>query len=117
MKASTITISANGNEFVCELEDNSSAKALAQALADGPIAYDAVDYGGFEKVGSLGMTLPTNDKQINTVPGDVILYQGDKLVIYYDTNSWSFTKIGHIKDVEDIKAKLGSGTQTITLSL
>ncbi len=102
-----------------KMADNSSAKALLELLKDGDITVDAHDYGSFEKVGSLGTKLPTNDEQITTEPGDVILYQGDQITVYYDTNSWNFTRLGKIQGVtaEELKAILGDGDVTMVLSL
>ena len=72
-----------------------------------------------EKVGLLGMNLPTNDQQITTEAGDIILYQGNALVIYYTPNSWNFTRLGKINNVtsEILKEILGDGNVTITISL
>ena len=80
---------------------------------------DAHDYGNFEKVGDLGFSLPRNDTQITTTPGDLILYQGNQFTIYYDENSWNFTKLGHVDNMtqEELKKLLGDGDVTITLSL
>ena len=77
------------------------------------------DYASMEKVGPIGTSLPTNDEQISTGAGDIILYQGNSLVIYYDTNSWNFTRIGKIEDVtrEELLAALGSSDVTVTFSL
>ncbi len=102
-----------------KLADNSSAKALLELLKAGDITVEAHDYGGFEKVGALGTELPTNDEHITTEPGDVILYQGDQITVYYDTNSWSFTRLGKVQGVtaEELKAILGDGDVTMVLSL
>ncbi len=102
-----------------KMADNSSAKALLALLKDGDITVDAHDYGSFEKVGALGTELPTNDEQITTEPGDVILYQGDQITVYYDTNSWSFTRLGKVQGVttDELKAILGDGDVTMILSL
>ena len=72
-----------------------------------------------EKVGSLGFSLPRNDRQTTTGPGDIILYLGNHLVIYYDTNSWNFTRIGKIDNATqaELKAALGKGDVKVTLSL
>jgi len=80
---------------------------------------NASDYGNFEKVGALGAELPTNDEQITTEPGDVILYQGNQLTLYYDTNTWNFTRIGKATGVtqEELKKILGDGDVTMILSL
>ena len=101
------------------LVDNSSVDALKEALMAGPIVINMSDYGNMEKVGSLGMTLPRNDQQITTQAGDIILYQGGALVIYYAPNSWNFTRLGRIDNVtaEELRAILGDGNITITLSL
>ena len=72
-----------------------------------------------EKVGEIGSTLPRNDEQIKTEPGDVILYLGTRITIYYDTNSWNFTRLGKIQDAtkEDLLETLGDGNVTVTFSL
>ena len=77
------------------------------------------DYGSFEKVGETGNTLPRNDERITTEPGDVILYPGTSITIYYDTNSWNFTRLGKIQDAakEDLLAALGDGNVTVTFSI
>ncbi len=99
--------------------DNSSAQALLELLRDGDITVDAHDYGGFEKVGALGIELPTNDESITTEPGDVILYQGNQITVYYDVNSWSFTRLGKVQGVtaEELRDILGDGDVTMVLSL
>lgn len=101
------------------LADNSSAEALAQALSEAPITVEMRDYGNMEKVGSLGRDFPTNNESITTEPGDIILYQGSALVIYYAPNTWNFTRLGKIDDItkEDLMQVLGEGNVTVTLSL
>lgn len=105
--------------LTAELEDNSSAAALADLLAEGPITVNLHDYGSFEKVGPLPQSLPTNDAQITTSPGDVILYQGDQISIYYDVNSWSFTRLAHIEGAttESLLSVLGEDDVEVVLSL
>ena len=114
-----LKISVNGTELTAELADNSSAKALTELLDQGKITIDMSDYGGFEKVGDLPQNLPTNDENITTVPGDIILYQGNKITIYYAENTWDFTKLGHIGNItqDELKAILGGGDVTVTLSI
>ena len=88
-----------------------------ELLAQGPLTIEMEDYGGFEKVGPLGTTLPRNDTSITTQPGDVILYQGNQITIYYGTNSWSFTRLARIDDPSDLREKLGDGAVSVTFSL
>ncbi len=101
-----------------ELENNSSAAALLDLLKDGSLTLSMRDYGNFEKVGDLGASLPANDEQITTKPGDLILYQGHQFVIYYDTNSWNFTKLGEIINATpgQLRSLLGEGDVTVTLT-
>ena len=101
------------------LTDNSSAAALVDLLRQGDVTIDMHDYGSFEKVGELPVTLPTNDEDISTEAGDLILYLGLRFVIYYDHNSWDFTRLGKINDVTqaELKAILGEGNVTVVLSL
>ncbi len=105
--------------FTAELADNSSAEALAEKLAEGPVTIQMNDYASFEKVGPLGFDLPTNNEQITTEPGDLILYQGNQFVLYYGTNSWNFTRLGKIQNTtaEELKEVLGGGDVTIILTL
>lgn len=90
-------------------------------LAQGSVDIRMDDYGDMEKVGSLGFSLPRNDRQTTTAPGDLILYQGNSFVIYYDTNSWNFTRLGKVDGVSSRNEMLdllgGKGEVTVTLSL
>lgn len=99
--------------------NNDATRRLSDILANGPMSVSLNDYGGFEKVGSLPMSLPTSDSPITTEPGDVILYQGRNLVIFYGSNTWSYTRLGKIKSLSanEIRAFLGDGEIEITLSL
>lgn len=99
MEDNTIKITAGDTSFTATLADNLSVKALKELLAEGPLTINMNDYAGMEKVGPIGTSLPRNDEQISTGAGDIILYQGNSLVIYYDTNSWDFTRIGKIEGV------------------
>ena len=91
-----ITLSFNDRTYTATLADNSSAKAFAELLEDGPLTVSASDYGNFEKVGSLGRSLPRTDEQITTAPGDIILYQGNQITVYYAQNTWNFTRLSRI---------------------
>lgn len=115
----SIKILVNGYTLTATLEDNSSARALVEKLKEGQISIDMEDYSNFEKVGELGFTLPTNDERITTDFGDIILYLGSRFVIYYDTNTWSFTKLGHVDNItqEELKKILGEGDCQVTISL
>ncbi len=102
-----------------DLEDNSSTKALVEILKKNDITYSADDYGGFEKVGNLGYTLPTNNQSITTDSGDMILYQGNQICLYYGRNSWNFTRLGRINgySTDELKQYLGAGKGTITVRI
>ncbi len=112
-----ITLSFNGHTYSATLADNSSAEAFAQLLKSGPLTVAAHDYGNFEKVGELGTSLPRNDQQITTSPGDIILYQGDQITVYYAQNSWSFTRLGRMDDPSGLREALGDGDVEITFQL
>ena len=84
MEKNKIKLTVNGKSFTSTLEENSSAEALRQLLEKGDLNIRMSDYGNMEKVGSLGTSLPRNDRQTTTRPGDLILYLGNSFVIYYD---------------------------------
>lgn len=114
-----IKLMINNYELTAALYDNSSTRALMQELQKGPITVEMSDYANMEKVGDLGVTLPQNNENIITGAGDLILYQGNNFVIYYDTNHWSLTRLGKIDnlDEQELKNILGSGNVTVILSL
>ena len=114
---SALKITVGDCELQATFEDNSSAEEFRELLEEGPLTIEMEDYGGFEKVGPLGTSLSRNDTQITTQPGDVILYQGNQITIYYGTNSWSFTRLARIDDPADLQEKLGEGTVSVTFSL
>ena len=115
----TMNVIVGDTTFTATLADNSSAQALVELLQEGPLTIEMSDYGNMEKVGPIGQTLPSNNEQITTEPGDIILYQSNSLVIYYDTNSWNFTRIGKINDVsrEELLDALGGGDVSVTFAL
>ena len=110
-----ITLSVNGKTALVTLSENAATQELLRLL---PVTVEMSPYGGFEVVGSLPASLPTQDRQITTEPGDLMLYLGNQLVIFYGSNSWSYTPIGKIDGAtaESVKDLLGTGVVTVTLS-
>mgnify|MGYP005785905823 FL=1 len=119
MSATKVTLEVNGQTLVATLEDNPSAEAFADLLAEGPLTVEMDDYANMEKVGRLPQSLPRSDSQISVGPGDVILYQGNQITVYYDTNSWNFTRLAHIEGAtaNQMRAVLGDGAVDVTSSL
>ena len=114
-ESEAMLLEVNGYTFEVELENNTSAKALKEYVSKEKRTLFLDDYGNFEKVGNLGITLPRNDETITTKEGDLILYLGNKLCLYYNQNTWNFTKLGHIKDTTHLKEVLGKGSVQVTL--
>ncbi len=112
-----MTVTANGVDFSATLEDNEATAALVELLGEGPLTVTLSDYGGFEKVGPLGTALPTSDERITTSPGDIVLYLGNQIVAFYGSNTWSYTPLAHVDDLEGWEAALGTGNVQLTLSL
>ena len=100
-------------------EDNQAVEALRNMAEDGDVTIQMSMYGGFEQVGSIGQSLPRDDKQTTTSSGDVVLYSGNQMVVFYGSNSWSYTRLGHISDknTEDMTDLLSNGDVTITISI
>ncbi len=114
-ESEAMLLEVNGYTFEVELENNTSAKALKEYVSKEKRILSLDDYGNFEKVGDLGITLPRNDETITTKEGDLILYLGNKLCLYYNQNTWDFTKLGHIKDTTHLKEAIGKGSVQVTL--
>lgn len=112
-----IIINVNEHDLGVRLSGNSSAQALYNKLAEGPITVKAEDYGGFEKVGELDFKLPENNTNLTTKVGDLILYQGNKLSLYYGENTYELTKLGEVDYAlqPELKSILGDGAVTMVL--
>ena len=114
-----IKIEVNGKTLKANIVKNSSGDAFINLLKKGPIQINMKDYGNFEKIGDLPESLPTNDQNYTTKPGDIILYLGKHITIYYDTNTWDFTKMGEIENTNqaELKQILGKGKVVVTFRI
>lgn len=103
--------------FSATLEENEAAASFVEMMQENPVSIPMSDYSGFEKVGSLGTSLPASNSQTTTHAGDIVLYNGNQIVIFYGSNSWSYTRLGHVDDLAGWEEALGSGDVTVTFSL
>ncbi len=110
-------VEVGGKHFTATLEDNKAADTLAEMMQEDPVTIQMSDHGGFEKVGDLGTELPTSNRQTTTQAGDIVLYQGNQIVIFYGSNSWSYTRLGRIDDLTGWETALGDGDVTVTFAL
>ena len=125
VKAQTMTqkmyITIDGQTQAVTLVHNQTTKTLVEKLQQAPVTVTLNSSGGFEIWGSLGFSLPTSNEQINAQPGDVILYNGSNICIFYGTNSWSYTRLGKIDGLSESELrtflKAGGSNITVTLSL
>ena len=116
-EADQLLLEVNDQILEVELEENEAAEALAKLAGEDGLKLDLTEYGGFEKVGQLPQSLPASDQQIDTSPGDIVLYQGDQISLFYGENSWSYTRLGHMKGVSagQLQDLLGDGDISVTL--
>ena len=100
-------------------EDNDAVRALGELVAEQPLTIEMSMYGGFEQVGSIGTDLPRSDVQTTTVSGDIVLYSGNQLVVFYGSNSWAYTRLGRVTDKTDkeMAELLSGGDVTITVGM
>ena len=114
----TLKMTIGGTAATVEWEDNESVAALKELVKDGPLTVQLSMYGGFEQVGPLGAELPRSDVQTVTQAGDIVLYSGDQIVVFYGSNSWAYTRLGHITDktAEEMAALLSGGDVALELS-
>lgn len=103
--------------FSATLEENEAVTAFVEMMREDSVVIQMSDYSGFEKVGSLGTSLPASNSQTTTHAGDIVLYNGNQIVIFYGSNSWSYTRLGHIDDLTGWEKALGNGDVTVTFSL
>ncbi len=110
-------LTINETEVPVTWEDNDSLRAIMDMVSDQPLSIQMSMYGGFEQVGELGQSIIRDDRQITTSPGDIVLYAGNSIVVFYGSNSWAYTRLGHIDLSEErLKDLLGNGDVAIVLS-
>ena len=114
-----LNITVNGQDLTATLADSSAAKELAQKLESGAVTVELGEYGGFEKVGALPWSLTRSDESTVTQAGDIMLYQGSQITIFYGSNSWSYTPLGHVDGLsqEELSEILGQGDVSAELSI
>lgn len=114
-----ILLTLGEKTMTATLADNAATRELQALLEKGAVTIQMSDYGGFEKVGALPQSFTTSNSQITTEPGDIMLYQGNNMVIFYGANSWSYTRLGKIDGAtaDNVRQFLGSGSISLTVSL
>lgn len=112
-------LNIGNTELAVDWEENDTVKALIELCSSGSLTVHMSKYGGFEQVGSLGTSLPRKDVQITTESGDIVLYSGNQIVVFYGSNTWAYTKIGKItgKNQSEMKSLLGEEDVILTLYL
>ncbi len=115
----TLQMSIGNTPVSVAWEDNDAVQSLKELCRNQPLLIDMSMYGGFEQVGSIGAYLPQNDVQTTTSAGDIVLYSGNQLVVFYGSNSWAYTRLGHITDqsADGMAQLLSNGDTTITIIL
>ena len=112
-----LKVQVGGQTFTATLTENAAVDAFVEMMQEAPVVIQMEDYSGFEKVGPLGTSLPTNNSQTTTQAGDIVLYTGNQIVMFYGSNSWSYTRLARIDDRTGWEEALGSGDVTVRLSL
>lgn len=113
-----IEIQIGDKSMLAELENNETTEELTGLLENDELVMSASNYGGFEKVCRIGQSIARNDEQITTEPGDIMLYSGNQLVIFYDSNSWAYTPVGHINaSTEELEAFLSGNEDKVIIRL
>ncbi len=117
MEGNELNISVNGHTLKANLADTQAAKELYELIKNKPLTLTLSDYGSFEKVGRLPQNFTQNDKQITAQPGDIMLYQGNQMTIFYGENSWSYTRLGKIENTsaKELAEIFGNGDITVTI--
>lgn len=115
----TLRMTIGGTAVNVKWEENESVKALKTLCKDSPLTIQMSMYGGFEQVGRIGRSLPRADVQTTTEAGDIVLYSGNQLVIFYGSNAWAYTRLGHVTDktAQEMAELLGRGDVTVTIEL
>ena len=117
--AQLMYITIDGVTKTATLVDNAATQALVAKLQEAPVNVSLNSSGGFEIWGALGFSLPTSNEQVNAQPGDIVLYNGSNICMFYGTNSWSYTRLGKIDGLSesDLRTFLKAGESNISVTL
>ena len=115
----TLQLTVDGTAVSVQWEENAAVAALRELAQPQPLTIQTSAYGGFEQVGSLGTSLPRQDVATTTAAGDIVLYNGSNLVLFYGANSWDYTRLGRIDGLtaEELRALLDRAAVTVTLTV
>ena len=117
MTAMKMSVTIGEQSFTATLENNDATHELVKLMEKAPISIEMDDYSGFEKVGPLGKSLPSDNQKMTTQAGDIVLYSGNQIVMFYGSNSWEYTGIGRIDDLSSWEDALGTGSVTAVFSI
>ena len=112
-----MNVQCGSKSFTATLEDNAAVREFIEMMKEAPVTISMSDYGGFEKVGYLDRSLTTDNHNITTSAGDIVLYNGNQIVMFYGSNTWDYTKIGKIDNLTGWEDALGNGSITAVFSL
>lgn len=112
----SMKITIGDEEFTAVLAETEAASVLQEILKEGPLTLEVHEYGGFEKTGPLGLTLPAQDRQVSVESGDIVLYQSDQISLFYNSSAWSYTPLARTEGSDRWKDALQNCPDTIVLS-
>jgi len=109
----------DGTEVSVAWENNESVDAIRKLAASGGLEINMSMYGGFEQVGSIGQSIPRSDEQTTTKAGDIVLYSGNQVVVFYGSNSWAYTRLGRItgKTEQELAEMLGKKNVVLSFEI
>lgn len=114
-----MTMQIGDTPVAVQWEENAAVDALRELVRDAPLTIQMSMYGGFEQVGSIGTNLPRNDVRVTTAAGDVVLYAGNQMVVFYGSNTWAYTRLGRVTDqtAAEMVELLSNGDVQITIMM
>ena len=104
-------------EVEIEWEDNDSVRALREMTNSSSLTIEMGMYDGFEQVGQLPGALPSEDRQMDTKPGDIVLYASDQIVFFYGQHTWSYTRLGQIRNKSEAELQQLLGNRDVVITI
>lgn len=112
-----LVVTIGGNRFTATLNDNETVKAFISLL---PLNINMNEMGGYEKYYYLSQSLPGSPSNVGTTyEGDLMIWSGNCLVLFYTTRStsYSYIKLGRIDNTAGLRQALGSGNVYVKFEL
>ncbi|MFP7708023.1 cyclophilin-like fold protein [Trueperella sp. LYQ141] len=118
VNTTALFLTIDGHPLDVTWQNSATVSQLAQLSESQALSLNAQPYGGFELVSELPTKITRSDRPYRATRGDILLYQGNTLVVMLGQNSWEYTPLGRIttSSLPDLDSITPHTSHVLTLS-